>query len=81
MTISYYNCSCKDIIFFFFVGRIDNPDKLSPNMMAQVAFKEMDFNHDNSISKDEFLHACLGSDTISATLAYKLLDICTMDCA
>jgi len=47
--------------------------------MAKAFFEEMDYNHDNMVTKDEFLKACVGYDKLSAGLAFKLLDVCTSD--
>ena len=61
-------------------GRIDNPDKLNPDDMAEVAFDEMDYNHDGHVTKDEFVKACIGNDKIIASLAFKMLDVVSTDC-
>ena len=59
---------------------MDNPDHLDSDELAKQAFKEMDYNKDNTISKDEFLSACMGCDMISTNLAWKMLDVCMIDC-
>ena len=60
---------------------MDNPDYLNADEMAKTAFKEMDYLKNNIITKDEFMRACLGSDKIITMLAYKMVDLCTTDCA
>jgi len=57
------------------LGKIDNPDHLNQQDMSKLAFGEADFNHDNKITKDEFIKACLGSDKIVAVLAFKMIDV------
>ena len=61
-------------------GKLDNPDSLSPDALAKVAFEEMDYTKSNTITKDEFIKACLGNDNLATSLAYKMLDMCVMDC-
>lgn len=49
--------------------------------MAKRAFKEMDYQKNDIITKDEFMRACMGSDKIITVLAFKMVDLCTTDCA
>ena len=61
-------------------GKLDNPDNLTPDSLSKATFDEMDFNKDNTITKQEFIKACLGNDKLITGLAYKMLDVCLIDC-
>ena len=71
----YIYATYEVIICLFQTGKIDNPDHLNQQDMSKLAFGEADFNHDNKITKDEFIKACLGSDKIVAVLAFKMIDV------
>lgn len=59
---------------------MDNPDNLNADGLARAAFDEMDYNNDNTITKAEFMKACMGNDKLITSLAYKMLDVCLIDC-
>ena len=65
--------------FHSFIIQTDNPEMLNLNEMAARAFNEMDVNHDNKVTKDEFFKACMKNDTIAGMLANKVLKVVSTD--
>merc|ERR1712212_139459 len=53
--------------------------RLTKDMIAQSAFKEMDKDDDGKISMDELVDACLGQEKFSKMLALKIIDIFVED--
>ena len=47
----------------------DNPDWINASEMAEKAFKEMDIDKNNKISKNEFLTVCLQSNKVCTMFA------------
>ena len=60
-------------------GAKENPEKLEREELADVVFKEMDYNNDNVVTKDEFIKACIGNDKVSKQLSFKMFDLCNAD--
>ena len=58
---------------------LDNPEMMKLDEMAEKVFQEMDLNHDNKITKDEFVQACLSNKNISGMLAKKMVKIISTD--
>ena len=83
MLISILKPSLYDSFEWIFsllsTGTKENPEKLDRDALADVVFKEMDYNNDNIVTKDEFIKACIGNDKISEHLAFKMFDICNAD--
>jgi len=53
----------------------DNPEKATDEMIAGIAFAEMDLNADQKITPDEFVDACMVEDRFCKMLALKVIDI------
>ena len=52
---------------------------MSPEEMSNKVFREMDLNYDCKVTKEEFIEACFKSNTMSETLAKKVLKIISTD--
>merc|ERR1711874_494131 len=50
-------------------------EKMSEEVIAKTAFKEMDDNGDGSVSEDEFIAACLSHKKVCTTLTLKIVDV------
>lgn len=64
---------CRDLSYMFTV--YDNPKGFHPETIGNMAFMEMDVNHDGYVSMDEFITACLAHEKISTMLTLKIIDI------
>ena len=63
----------KDL--FALMGKEDNPTNATDKALADIAFQEMDTDHDSKVTKEEFIAACEGHEKISTMLALKIVDI------
>ena len=72
--------SCKWKFSLLSTGTKENPEKLDREALADVVFKEMDYDNDNIVTKDEFIKACIGNDKVSKHLSLKMFDLCNADC-
>ena len=64
---------CRDLSYMFSI--YDNPNGHHPDEIGNMAFMEMDTNHDGFVSMEEFITACLNHEKISTMLALKIIDI------
>ena len=60
---------------FQLLSKNDNPARASDEVLASMAFGEMDSNLDGNITKEEFITACLNQETISTMLTLKIIQV------
>ena len=64
---------CRDLSYMFTC--VDNPKGHNPDSLGNLAFQEMDTNHDGFVSMDEFITACMNQKHFSTMLALKVIDL------
>lgn len=72
----------KDLYSLFTVKEHEeslDPESASEEVVAQLAFNEMDKNNDGKVTKEEFVKACLSQEKFSTMLALKIIDVFVQD--
>ena len=64
---------CRDLSYMFTIA--DNPKGHHSDTLGNLAFQEMDTNHDGFVSLEEFITACMNHKEISTMLTLKVIDL------
>ena len=64
---------CQDLSYMITIK--DNPNGYNADTLGNMAFREMDTNHDGWITEEEFVTACFAQKQISTMLALKIIDV------
>jgi len=64
---------CHDLSYMITIK--DNPNGYNADTLGNMAFQEMDTNHDGWITEEEFITACFAQKQISTMLALKIIDV------
>lgn len=64
---------CQDLSYMITIK--DNPNGYNADTLGNMAFQEMDTNHDGWITEEEFITACFAQKQISTMLALKIIDV------
>ena len=64
---------CQDLSYMFTFT--DNPKGYHSDTLGNLAFQEMDTNHDGFVSMEEFVTACMNHKEISTMLTLKVIDM------
>ena len=64
---------CQDLSNMFTIT--DNPKGRHSDSLGNLAFQEMDTNHDGFVSMEEFITACLNHKEISTMLTLKVIEL------
>lgn len=64
---------CRDLSYM--ISYVENPKGYHPDTLGNMAFMEMDTNHDGFVTMEEFVTACMKHKSVSTMLTLKVIDL------